>query len=423
MGLRGKRGLRGAAVAAAAAVLAAFPLYAAARVDSRPPATATRSWNIEDFHAELQVNRSGVVEVMERIKVRFEGSYNGIFRTIPIQYRTRANLNYTLGLKVLSVEDGTGSALRYETSRESHYRKIKIWVPDATDAVRTVVIRYRVDNALRFFEEADQSWDELYWNVTGDEWPVPIERASARIRLPAAATGVRARGFTGGYGSTEEAVETNISDYLVDVSATRSLGIHEGLTVAIAWDSFITSPAGTAGEAAEAGEHLIRRPSLWDRIRAFVRSNWPLLLPLIAFFIMRGVWARHGRDPQRRPIAPMYEPPDRLTPSEVGVLVDNRPDLRDVTAMIVDLAVRGYLVIEEVEQERFLGLIKDKDYVLELENDDLRGLKSHERELLRGVFGTPRAGDRVPMSDLENQFYKKLPGIKDGIYDELMDLG
>jgi hypothetical protein len=378
-----------------------------------PVTTAVRSWTIEAFHAEVQVLRNGDVEVVETLRVRFEGSYNGIFRTIPIQYRTRANLNYTLGLEVLGIEDGAGQDLRYETSRERHFRKIKVWVPGAADAVRTVVIRYRVDNALRFFEEDDQAWDELYWNVTGDEWPVPIELASVRVRLPAAATGVRARGFTGRYGSTEESVEVGISDYMVDVRSARALGIHEGLTVAIAWDSESTT-----------GEHLIRRPTRWDVVRNFFRGNWPLLLPILAFFVMRRLWFRHGRDPERRPIAPMYEPPPGLTPSEVGVLVDNRPDVRDVTAMLVDLAVRGYLVIEETEEDKFLGLIKEKDYVLELQKGggDLSGLKSHEHALLRAVFDSPAAGDRVRMSDLENEFYKDLPGIKDRIFEGLMEL-
>lgn len=384
-------------------------------------ATAVRSWSIESFHAEVQVLRNGNVEVVETLQVRFEGSYNGIFRTIPIQYRTRANLNYTLGLEVLGVEDGAGQDLRYETSRERHFRKIKVWVPGAEDAVRTVVIRYRADNALRFFEEDDQAWDELYWNVTGDEWPVPIDRASVRVRLPAAVTGVRARGFTGRYGSTEESVEVGISDHLVDVRSTRGLGIHEGLSISIAWDSYLgLSRAPESGQA----EHLIRRPTRWAAIRTFFRSNWPLLLPVLAFFLMRRLWHRHGRDPERRPIAPMYEPPEGLTPSEVGVLMDNRPDLRDVTAMLVDLAVRGYLVIEETEEDKFLGLVKEKDYVLELRRggDDLSGLKSHESKLLTAVFASSVAGDRVRMSDLENEFYKDLPGIKERIFDELMEL-
>jgi hypothetical protein len=377
--------------------------------------SALRSWYVEDFHADVHVRRSGVVEVVETLKVRFEGSYNGIFRTIPIEYRTRANLNYTLGLEVLSVEDEAGQGLRYETSRERHYRKIKVWVPGASDAVRTVVIRYRVDNALRFFQEDDQAWDELYWNVTGDEWPVPIERASVSVRLPAQVTGVRARGFTGGYGSTEESVDVGISDHVVNVRSMRGLGIHEGLTVAIAWDSFITQPAG---------EYLIRRPTLWDRILRFFRSNWPLLIPVVVLFAMHRIWSRHGRDPQRRAIAPMYEPPPGLTPSEVGTLVDNRTDLRDVTAILVDLAVRGYLIIEETEEDKFLGLIKERDYVLELKKggEDISGLKSHERKMLRAVFGSPKVGDRVHMSDLENEFYKDLPGIKDRIFSELMEL-
>jgi uncharacterized membrane protein YgcG len=388
-----------------------------------------RSWVIEDFRAELQVRRGGDVQVTETMRVRFEGSYNGVFRTIPIQYRTRANLNYTLGLRVGAVEDGAGRPLRYEISRDRHYRKIKIWVPDASDAVRTVVIRYTVDNALRFFREDDQHWDELYWNVTGDEWPVPIERASVRVRLPAAVTGVRVRGFTGGLGSTEDAVDVRISDFIVDARSRRPLGIHEGLTIAVAWDSFVGGatdrqpPTGEAETSTAAnGEYLIRRPGLWDRISGFLFSNWPLLIPLVAFFAMRRLWRRLGRDPERRPITPRYEPPDNLTPSEVGVLVDNRPDLRDVTAILVDLAVRGFVLIEEIEVEKFLGLMREQDYVLELRRgvEEWGELKSHERRLLKAVFGSPGAGSRVHMSDLENEFYKDLPGIKSAIFDELL---
>jgi uncharacterized membrane protein YgcG len=392
---------------------------------AQPPSTA-RSWRIEDFRAEIHVKRSGEIDVTETLQVRFEGSYNGIFRTIPVQYVTPRGFTYKLRMSVTSVEDGAGRGLDFETSRERHYRKIKIWVPGASDAVRTVVIRYTVENGLRFFEEDDQAWDELYWNITGDEWPVTIERASARIRLPAQVSGVRARGFTGGYRSTEESVEVRISDFLVDLRSTRPLGMHEGLTVAVAWDSFIAAPlapeADDAGPAAAAGEYLIRRATLFERITSFFLANWPLLLPVFVFFAMRHVWRKHGKDPDRQAIVPRYEPPEGLTPSEVGVLVDNRPDLRDVTAILVDLAVRGYLVIEETEVEKLLGLIKEDEYILELRrgSSDWDELRSHERKLLRAVFGSAAAGARVPMSELENEFYKDLPKIKDRIFGELM---
>lgn len=71
-----------------------------------------------------------------------------------------------------------------------HSQALKIWVPGAADAVRTVVIRYRVADALRFFEDHD----ELYWNITGDEWPYPIGRARARGRVRRRATAGHPRG-------------------------------------------------------------------------------------------------------------------------------------------------------------------------------------------------------------------------------------
>ena len=68
------------------------------------------------------------------------------------------------------------------------------------------------------------------------------------------------------------------------------------------------------------------------------------------------LWWTKGRDPRLRPIAAQYEPPDKLTPGEVGTLIDNSVDMRDITASIVDLAVRGYLVIEEKKVDHLLGL-------------------------------------------------------------------
>jgi hypothetical protein len=73
-------------------------------------------------------------------------------------------------------------------------------VPGAVDATRSVRLRYRVANGLRFFEDHD----ELYWNVTGDAWEVPIESASATVHLPTGGSGLRATAFRGEYGSTEQ---------------------------------------------------------------------------------------------------------------------------------------------------------------------------------------------------------------------------
>lgn len=383
--------------------------------DGRVSAPAdARGWRIEDFHSDIRVFSTGAVEVTERIRVRFDGSFNGVFRLIPVEYRGTGGFNLTLRLDVTGVEDGTGSPLRYELSRERHYRKIKVWVPNARDAVRTVVIRYRAENAILHFDEDDLEWDELYWNVSGDEWPVAIDASSARIQLPSAVTGLRARAFTGEYGSDESTADVTIreAERTVDIRARRGLGIHEGLTIVVAWD------------AKAGGEYVVHRPGRIERAIDFLRSNWPLVVPLFVFFLMHRIWSKVGKDPDRRPIAAKYEPPEGMTPFEAGVLVDNRPDMRDVTSTLVDLAVRGWLVIEQFEDEKLFGLVKDRDYAFELQRplSAAGELKLHERMLLQAMFGGG-SDTRILASELENSFYKDLPGIKSALFDQLVDDG
>lgn len=414
--------MRGLAFAACGTLaIAAGPGAAAGPVSGLVPAAhapaAVRSWHIEDFRSEIRVLRSGRLQVSERIRVRFEGSYNGIYRDIPIEYRSGLNFNYTLRLDDISVTDEDGTELRFETSRERHYRRIKVWVPGASDAARTVVIRYSVANGLRWFDEDDREWTELYWNVTGDEWPVPIDAASAHIVLPNVVTGVRARAFTGGYGSTASDAEVRDSGHVIDVATRSSLGIKEGLTVAVAWDTRVGGQAD--------GAYVIAPPSTADRVFAWLRSNWPLFIPIIVFVVMLNLWNRFGRDPERLSVTPRYEPPEGLTVAEAGTLIDSRPDMRDVTAMIVDLAVRGYLKIHKGEGTKFLGFtVGGDDYSFELQRGRVawNDLAMHETQLLNALFdGT--VGEVVTTSDLKNSFYKDLPGIKKALWEALIHRG
>jgi len=253
------------------------------------PIAAQRNLVIERFEARIRVERDGTLDVTETITARFTGSWNGIFRTIPVKYRTPQGFNWTLGVDLQSATGAEGQSLRVESSRERHYLKFKVWVPDARDATRTVVLRYRATNGLRFFDDHD----ELYWNVTGDEWEVPIEAASARIELPAEAAGVRAIAFNGVYGSTARDAVVETEGAAVQVTMPHRLEFHEGLTAVVGWN-----------------KGLIPAPTVADRAAGLVRSNWPLAIPVGVFVLMFAVWHRSGRDPRRRPIAVQYEPPD-----------------------------------------------------------------------------------------------------------------
>jgi hypothetical protein len=362
---------------------------------------ADRTLVIERFDATIDVSADGSVLVDETIVARFTGSWNGVFRTIPVQYRTPQGLNYTLRLDIESVTDDEGRALKYESSSERHYRKLKIWVPGATDATRAVKLRYRVANGLRFFDEHD----ELYWNVTGDEWEVPIESASAHVRLPDGVSGVRATAFRGAYGSTEQSDVSTAADG-VHVRITRGLGMREGLTVVVGWNPGV-----------------VHRPTSVEKAAGTVYSNLPLAIPPLVFFGMFRLWRKRGRDPELAPIATQYEPPAQMTPAELGTLVDGKPDMRDITASIVDLAVRGYLHIAETENERFFGLVSNRDYTFTLkkERGEWTALKAHERDLLEALF--TGGGGSVTLSDLKNKFYKHLPGLRTELYTRLVTDG
>lgn len=420
-------------------------------------AGAQRAITLREFDADLFVRETGELEVAERIRLHFAGEWNGFIRTIPVRYRTPQGFGYRLRLEVESITDEAGRPLRYESGREGDSRALKIWVPGARDATRTVVLRYRVRNALRFFDAGDPEGarDELYWNVTGDGWEMPIERAGAHVYLPAGMSGVRALAFTGVHGATEQAAHVETDGRVVTARATRAFAPGEGLTIAVAWDPGVVQRPGAAGVAGD-----------------FLRGNWYFVFPVLAFCGMLYLWRTRGRDPRLGARMVHYEPPHGMTPAELGTLVDHSADMQDVTATLVDLAVRGYLAIEEVPQKKLLGLRSETDYVFHLVRpvSEWDGLLAHERVLLRAIFdgspdapaaleavgrargaetGSPLAGlltrvqqhageeeptaasatlgeapaASVPLSALEDRFYTHLDGIRSAIYDRLVARG
>src|ERR1043166_116363 len=160
-----------------------------------------RSWRITDFRSTVAIDDQGYTTVTERLDLVFVGSFNGIWRTIPVEYPGPRGTNYSLFLKVESVTDGDGRSLKYEGSRDGDFKKIKIYVPGATDTTRTVLITYSTPNAVRWFDDHD----EFYWNVTGNDWPVPIDHASTLVSLPDKTAGsLKAQAFTGVYGSHDQ---------------------------------------------------------------------------------------------------------------------------------------------------------------------------------------------------------------------------
>jgi uncharacterized membrane protein len=363
------------------------------------------AYEIRNFETELTVEENSDLLVEERIEVFFQEPRHGIFRTIPVRYSDPKGYAYSLGLRLLSVTDEEGNALETKLTNEGRYVKIRIGNPYRTvEGAVTYVIRYRVREALSQFPEHD----EIYWNATGNEWNAPIRRSSATVRLPGhpAVDLLRVAGYTGKFGMAERAVEiTHPSPGVVRFVTTRSLGPLEGLTVAVGF------PQG-----------LVTFPSPAVRVARIAADNWIALLPFgwLVFLFTR--YRKFGRDPDAdATVVVRHEPPQGLTPGDIGTLIDERVDTIDITATVVDLAVRRYLTIRIEERDRLFGLMRRQVTVFVREPDPKGDtLKPHERIVLSGLF---ESGNEVEASDLANRFYKHIPRIRHALYDRLVQEG
>src|SRR5271157_1430757 len=260
---------------------------------------AAKSWRISNFQDTITINPDGTALVRERITLVFVGEWHGIHRTIPIEYPGPGGTNYKLYLYVASVVDGEGGPLKYESSTSNGTRDLKIYIPGAADTTKTVEIIYSVRDGMRFFD----SHDEFYWNVTGNDWPVPIDHAAATVRFPDNAAGVlRAQAFTGVYGSAERDASAKVDGATAQFETNNPLPMRGGLTI----DVYIP-------------KDILQEPSALTRFFWFLGGNPVVSLPWATLAVMMVLWWYKGRDPDPGvSVPPMYEPPSDISPAEAG---------------------------------------------------------------------------------------------------------
>lgn len=382
------------------------------------------------FDVDITIEPAGTVLVTETIVQDFGTTpRHGIFRYIPdrLHYDDRYDRVYPIDLIAVRASQGTPDDV--EIREEDGSFVIRIGDPDVEitgEHVYTIV--YRVEGALNRFE----THDELYWNAIGTDWEQPIGGSRVRVRGPAPIDRVAC--FTGPFGSALPCARARIRD-------GAAVFTHQGLDAYSAFSVVVALPPRTV---ATVGPILEER---WSLDRAFSRTPSTVggslgLLALVAGGFGWLVW-RRGRDLRFRgsPVdqvmgpatgggeaqaVPLFEgdegpvefaPPEGIRPGQVGTLIDEQANTLDVTATIVDLAVRGYLVIEEIEKRWFLGKPDWRLTRRSKETDDLLG---YERRLLDGLF---EGGDEVLLSDLRKRFAERLQKVKDALYAEVVARG
>lgn len=353
---------------------------------------------IKNFHSNIYIKKDGTILVQENIEYDFGNALrHGIYRDIPYRYSSGLT-KYSVRLNVEDVTNFNDEPYIYEVSQSGGWANIRIGDPDRKiSGLHNYRIEYSVIGAIGFFEDHD----ELYWNVTGDEWRIPILSASADIFFDEEISeGVMAACYTGAYGSTEQNCTDQIGGSGVEFSTIGTLNGGEGLTIVVG------VPKG-----------IIEEPSSTSKALWFLYDNWAFSLPFITFFAMFYFWRTKGKDPEGRGVlAVKYEPPENLSPAEVGTLIDERVNIIDITSTVIDLAVRGYLKIEELKTTTFYFFTNIDYKLIRTEKSD-EDLKSYEEQVLSGIFS---GKESKKVSELRNKFYTKLPAIKKALYKELV---
>lgn len=400
-------------------------------------------WVIDSFEVVVEVAPDGTLAVTEEIAVDFgDLERRGIFREIPARYRLSTDAEHeqvpeglepddvlrAIDISAISVTSTAPADL--ELTRPDrfgqHNLRVRIGDPDVTvTGPQRYRIRYEVRGALNRFDDVD----ELNWNMTGVHWPVPIRRVQATVRGPEIA---RAACFQGHEGSTEPC-EQLATDAGGSVGyATGELPPGEGMTVAV----------GFARGAVDVAEPLLVEQ--WDLQRSLTGS--PAAVPLAGATTLLGFGAvgmlayRQGRDrvsrggltvdgrPDeadpvrrslvgRRSVPVQFRPPEDLRPGQLGVLVDERVDPVDVSATIVDLAVRGYLTIEETSSGR---IRRKRDWTLARTDKPAEDLRGYERTLLDALFDDR---GRVALSALKGTFSSDYDTVAKQLYADAVAHG
>ena len=369
-----------------------------------PAPSRAEDFSIASFRSDIEVRDDSSLRITETIETIFHRQRHGLYRDIPFRYTDELGKESFTPVRGISVRDASGNPWKHKVERSGGFVRVRIGDPGRfVEGRQAYIIEYTVENAVLPFPDHD----ELYWNITGNGWDVPVGSVSAHVAVAAGdrSLELRTRCYTGPRGSREQACTVSPSRNGAAFGSTRAFGPREGMTVVLGWEKGVVRPA-----------------SPW-KTRAFrlnLSENWVFLAPLLTLAYMLVRWYREGRDPSARgPRVVAYGPPEEggrpLLPAEIGVLLDERLDPRDITASVVNLAVKGHITIEE---RVTAGLLFDKsDYVLRKVKEPGAELPPFERLLMERLFRGH--GDEVSVSDLKQEFFRNIEDLKKSAFEEL----
>lgn len=374
---------------------------------------AVQDFSLLDFSADYYLDRTDQrvpgLRVQEQITAEFP-SYDqnhGLERAIPNSYRDQP-----IDLRIASVTNQAGQALPYHTYFNKGNLVLRIGNAQTyVHGQQKYVITYTLKNVILF----NQDHDEFYWDINGDDWPQATAHVTARIHLPtelAQDLQPEQHCFTGSRGShqTNCSLERQtVGDETVILAEATNLGPRQTLTTVIGFNKGVFMVDKAA-----------RRSFIIKFSLALGLGIVPLLVTIISL-IRR--WRREGRDPTgRQVIIPQYTPPAGLNVLTSDVILHEKLRTQAISALIIELAIRGYIALYEVQKSKLLGLGKQTDYELELTKNPETNLKTEEKSVINMLFGTTAsAGNRVQLAALSQKLYQDVSRLNKTVCQDLAE--
>lgn len=376
---------------------------------------AADDWYIKDFSSQVVVNKDSTATITEDIVAdcgNAEGKH-GIFRILPLTSQKTTEEIIKSPIELISITDFVGRSYKYEEILNRQDKTITWKIGDANKTVHGVNnyrIKYLAKNVIR---AGNTAFDEFYWNLNGNFWQLATDNFKATISFPPEVTANNAEInlYSGSFGVKDEGlVDYKWEGNNLIVQSKRQLQAGEGITISV------TTPKNifTLYILTEKDEHLYDESSLTKSAKKAL-TGVAIIWPFVVFGFCFWLWKTYGQDPKiNRAVAPEFEIPDNLTPLAIGMVDTNgRLNNQFISATIINLAVKGYLVIEMIGKT---NIFSGEDYKFKTTGKNLDGLDKSERLVYEKVFG---GENEIKLSELRNKFYKELSKITLSVNEKL----
>jgi uncharacterized membrane protein YgcG len=341
-----------------------------ARVKNKNKVFFNLQEKITSFKSDIYVLTDGTLLVKEVIEILSEQKeiVHGISREFPTKYSYNGILQYVVGFNVISVTHNDTKTYyhieNYDNGKVIYIGHENIVIPPGT---HTYTIVYETNRQLGFFE----NFDQLYWNVTGNGWRLPIDKVEARFFLPKefpdSSDSIFAKGYMGFQNEKDQNYTCNINKKYIEFSTNYYLKPYQGLTCIVQF------PKG-----------LVFEPSKYQKCLWFIRDNIVLILLLLLILLwMYGLVSAYLKNKPGL-IVPLFYPPANMAPSTIGFMISKKFKSLFLSADILDLSIRGFIDIKQISKKHYT-LVR-----LEQPNNKMN---EYDELLLQKIFGKKKIID------------------------------